>query len=83
MVRKFREGIDLKEKTKLSMKSIHKIGPKRYRVVLSEGRNYQIKKMFEYFGRTVLDLQRTRIGKYKMSNLKKGTWVFINKSDCY
>lgn len=83
MVTEFKKGIDLGEKTKSSMKSINKIGPKKYRVVLSEGRNHQIKRMFEFFGRTVLDLERVRIGKYKMGNLKKGSWVFINKSQCY
>lgn len=83
MVAEFKKGIDLGEKTKSFMKSIKKIGPKKYRVVLSEGRNHQIKRMFEFFGRTVLDLQRVRMGKYKMGNLKKGSWVFINKDSCY
>ncbi len=75
----FKEGVDIGEKTKAKIKKIERIGRKRYRLILTEGRNRQIKRMFEVFNRTVVDLKRVRIDKYKLGGLKKGQWSFVEK----
>lgn len=54
----------------------------RYNVTIYEGRNRQIRKMFEYINHPVLDLKRIQIGDYKMSDeLKSGDYVILNKND--
>ncbi len=44
----------------------------RYRVSLKEGRNRQIRKMFEYFGKTVCFLQRLSLGPILLGDLPVG-----------
>ncbi len=74
---KLKEGVDIGEKTKAKIKEIEKIKNKKYRVILSEGKNRQIRRMFEVFNYTVTDLQRVRIDKYKLKKIKEGNWYFI------
>lgn len=72
-------GVDIKEKTKAKMEKIEKIGFKKYRIILTEGRNRQIRRMFEVFDCTARDIKRTRIDKYCLGDLKEGCWKYINK----
>lgn len=48
-----------------------------YEVVLAEGRNRQIRRMFNALGYKVEKLQRTQIGPYKISGLKTGKMIVI------
>jgi pseudouridine synthase len=73
------KGVDIKEKTLAKAKNIKKIGDKKYNVILEEGKKRQIRRMFEVFNSTVLELKRTRIDKYKIGNIKEGRWVFTEK----
>lgn len=50
-------------------------------IVLKEGKNRQIKKMFGRLGYHVISLKRTRIGKAKLGVLPVGRWRFIKKED--
>jgi pseudouridine synthase len=45
-----------------------------FEVVLHEGRNQQIRRMFDEIGHSVLKLRRTRIGQIKDEQLKPGAW---------
>lgn len=45
-----------------------------YRVVLVEGRNQQIRKMFDAIGHSVVKLQRVQIGPLTDKGLKPGAW---------
>ena len=74
-----KSGVDINEKTKAKMKEIEKIGPKKYRVVLTEGKKRQIRRMFEVFDRTVHDLLRVRIDKYQLGGLREKNWRYIKK----
>jgi 23S rRNA pseudouridine2605 synthase len=76
---KLKEGVDIKEKTPAKIKDIKKIKPKKYKVVLTEGKRRQIRRMFEVFGITVLDLKRIRIDKYELKGLKEKQWKVIKK----
>jgi 23S rRNA pseudouridine2604 synthase len=40
---------------------VEKLGPKRFKIVLTEGMNRQIRRMCEFFGYGVVSLKRTRI----------------------
>jgi 23S rRNA pseudouridine2604 synthase len=48
-------------------------------VILGEGKKRQIRRMFEVFNCTVLDILRVRIDKYKLGDLKESEWRFIKK----
>lgn len=50
-------------------------------LVLQEGKNRQIRRMFGALGYQVLSLKRTRIGNVQLGNLPIGTWKFISKTD--
>jgi len=50
------------------------VGENRFRVVLSEGRNRQIRRMTEKMGVTVSDLFRVRIGSIRLGPLGEGQW---------
>ena len=54
----------------------------KYMVTIYEGRNRQIRKMFDYINHPVLDLKRVQIGNYKMEdNLKSGEYVLLKGKD--
>ncbi len=48
-------------------------------VILSEGRNRQIRRTFAALGYTVVGLHRVQFGKYQLSGLKPGCFVEITK----
>lgn len=50
-------------------------------VILTEGKNRQIRKMFGRLGYSILSLKRTRIQKLRLGTLPVGRWKFIKKSD--
>ena len=52
--------------------------PASYTVILSEGRNRQIRRTFAALGYTVTKLHRIQFGKYSLDNLKPGKYVIIN-----
>jgi len=51
------------------------------RVTLREGRNRQIRKMFEALGHRVVSLKRVQIGKLKLGELPRGCWRYINEKE--
>ncbi len=67
-------GIDIGEKTLAKAKNIEKVNSKKYKITLTEGKHRQIRRSFGALGFTVLDIKRVRIDKYKLGNLKRGTW---------
>ena len=42
--------------------------------VISEGKNRQLRRMFEAVGKSVLYLKRVAVGDLRLENLKKGTY---------
>lgn len=51
------------------------------RITIHEGRNRQIRKMFDSLNRPVKYLQRIRIGKILLGNLKKGTYRYLTQQE--
>ncbi len=49
------------------------------KVVISEGKNRQIRQMFEKIGVDVLKLQRVAIGRLRLGALKRGEFVYLNE----
>ena len=52
-----------------------------YRVNISQGKNRQIRKMFEHFGYTVKKLKRVAIGNIRLGQLRTGQWRFLTKEE--
>lgn len=61
-----------------------KEGSKQYdwiKIVINEGKNRQIRYMFEKIGMDVLKLQRIGIGRLKLGNLERGDIHFLSEQD--
>ncbi|MCM1195036.1 MAG: rRNA pseudouridine synthase [Firmicutes bacterium] len=50
----------------------------RCEVTIHEGKNHQVKKMFEAVGKEVEFLKRVAIGDLRLGGLKRGTYRFLN-----
>jgi len=48
-----------------------------FRVVIHEGRNRQVRRMFETIGYAVVSLKRIGIGKLQLGTLAPGKWRFL------
>jgi 23S rRNA pseudouridine2604 synthase len=66
-------GVRLSDATTRPCK-IEKIGPKVFRITLTQGLNRQIRRMCEVFGATVVALQRVRIMRIHLGELPLGRW---------
>jgi 23S rRNA pseudouridine2605 synthase len=52
-----------------------------FEVTLHEGRNQQIRRMFDAIGHSVLKLARVQIGPLRESKMKPGQWRFLTKEE--
>lgn len=66
-------GVRLSDATTRPCK-IHQLGPKVFRIVLTQGLNRQIRRMCEALGYTVETLQRVRIMHIRLGELPLGRW---------
>lgn len=56
-------------------------GPKRFRIILTQGLNRQIRRMCEVLGYNVESLQRIRIMNINLTNLKSGHWRYFTPTE--
>ncbi|MDA3845715.1 MAG: pseudouridine synthase [Vallitaleaceae bacterium] len=52
-----------------------------YKLVIHEGKNRQIRKMFEAVGSQVISLKRTKIGEITLGSLKRGAYRPLSQSE--
>ena len=50
-------------------------------VTIHEGRNRQVRRMFEELGYKVLMLRRVRFGPLDLGDLKRGQWRFLEENE--
>lgn len=62
-------------------KEIEYLGDGKFELILAEGKNRQIRRMFGSAGLSVIDLQRIEIGRLKLGELKIGQWKFLTKEE--
>ncbi len=79
ILEKLKDGVNIFEKSLAKMKDVKKIGHKKYKIILTEGKKRQIRRMFKVFKVDVVDLQRTRTDKYNINKIEEGCWAFIKK----
>ena len=60
--------------TKTRPAEVKRISPRRFRIVLQEGKNRQIRRMVGKVGHQVTRLKRTRIANIKLGRLSRGAW---------
>ena len=60
---------------------LHSISPMHLRVVLAQGINRQIRRMFEAIGYRVKRLVRIRIGPVRLGDLPRGHWRALKKRE--
>jgi 23S rRNA pseudouridine2605 synthase len=63
------------------IESVHSIKPTRLRVLLRQGINRQIRRMFYEVGYEVKRLIRIRIGRLRLGDLPRGHWRPLSKSE--
>lgn len=80
LVEKLREGIFLEGK-RARLARVQQFGPTRLRVVLNQGMNRQIRRMFYEIGYEVKRLVRIRVGNLRLGELPRGHWRPLTKSE--
>ncbi len=61
--------------------SVHRIDERRFRIVLKEGRNRQIRRMVSRLGNEVVRLQRIRVAHIRLGRLPEGKWRYLTDSE--
>jgi 23S rRNA pseudouridine2604 synthase len=56
-------------------------GNKKFRIILTQGLNRQIRRMCEYLGYKVIGLTRVRIMNVKLDNLATGKWRYLSQPE--
>ena len=67
--------------TKTRPAEIQRISSRRFRIVLKEGRNRQIRRMVRKVGNHVIRLKRIRVSKIKLGRLAEGNWRNLTKKE--
>jgi 23S rRNA pseudouridine2605 synthase len=84
-IERLRRGVTLEDRTRTAPAKIKKLGETQtnawYEVLLHQGRNQQVRRMFELIGHSVLKLRRVRIGFLMDEHLKPGAWRLLSPSE--
>ena len=67
--------------TKTRAARVKRISARRFRIVLQEGKNKQIRRMVRKVGNQVADLKRIRIAHVKLGRLPSGAWRHLAKAE--
>ena len=79
--KQFEQGLDIGNGEKTSDAKLSYLGNNTYKVIIHQGYNRQIRRMFKYFGSQVLNLKRIRIGKISLGDLKKEEYRYFNNEE--
>ena len=60
---------------------IHRISLRRFRIILKEGKNRQIRRMVQKVGQDVLQLHRIRIAGIRLGKLDSGKWRYLDSDE--
>jgi len=73
-------GIDLSGK-KTRPARVRRLSARRFRIVLLEGRNRQIRRMVKQVGHRVVGLNSIRVADLQLGNLDRGAWRHLNPAE--
>lgn len=77
---KLRRGVFL-DGQRAQMVRLQAVGPKRLRVILRQGINRQIRRMFYEIGYEVKRLVRIRVGHLRLGDLPRGDWRMLSNAE--
>jgi len=77
----FIRGIDIGEKTLAKAKKLEIISEQTFKIILSEGKKRQIRRMFDFFDLKVDSLKRIEFAGIKLDGLKEGQWKNLSKEE--
>lgn len=84
-IQRLRRGVTLDDGTRTAQAKITKLDETQtnawYEVLLHQGRNQQVRRMFELIGHSVLKLRRVRIGFLTDERLKPGRWRLLSPAE--
>jgi pseudouridine synthase len=84
-IQRLRKGVTLEDGTRTAPAKINKLNETQtnvwYEVLLHQGRNQQVRRMFELIGHSVLKLKRVRIGFLIDERLKPGYWRYLSVAE--
>jgi len=80
VLRQLREGTELEDGV-TSPADVVAVSPDLIKITIHEGRNRQVRRMFEAVGHDVLRLVRTRIGPLADTSLKPGEWRELTRDE--
>ena len=75
-LRKLAAGLPLLG-TKTRPAEVRRISERRFRIILQEGKNRQIRRMVRKVGNQVTRLKRVRVGSVKLGRLPLGSWRYL------
>lgn len=82
IIEKFKNGIDIGEGDGIvKAKKAEYLGDGKFRIILTQGKKRQIRRMFEKLGYQILKLKRIRIASLKLGNLKTGEWRYLKEDE--
>lgn len=91
-INKLLTGVSIPEGGKVKAKFVERIKREKargqkstdkyewYKIVITEGKNHQVREMFKKIGFDVMKLQRVAIGRLKLGNLERGDFVYLNEA---
>ena len=77
---RMRSGIRILD-TQTRPAEVVRLGPDRFRIILKEGKNRQIRRMVRRLGRRVVTLERVRVANVHLGNLAAGRWRPLKKEE--
>lgn len=84
LIEQLRKGVDIGD-TMTSPAAVdiekHEADRALVRIIIHEGRNHQVKRMFETVGCRVEKLKRTAVGSLELGDLETGKWRKLSKKD--
>ena len=79
-MRKLAQGLPLMGKRTRPAR-LKRISPRRFRIVLQEGKNRQIRRMVRKVGSHVSELKRIRMANIRLGNLPSGAWRYLTQKE--
>jgi pseudouridine synthase len=79
-LRNIAEGLPMMG-TKTRPAKIRRISSRRFRIILKEGKNRQIRRMVRKVGNRVTELKRIRVSKIKLGRLAEGAWRNLTEEE--
>ncbi len=73
-------GISIDSGSKVTSK-IKNVGENQYEITIFEGRNRQVRRMFNALGNSVIDLCRIKMGPLELAKLKTGSYRRLSKEE--